>query len=361
MTPVLTSCVTMTPPSDSAATDSGHSLGQGSVWSRFWSISKSVAKSFHPDFDPGQRSDQPGGPWIQLKIQPKELALRLAQRAIPADSYFHTINQVAMACMALASLPGCGGETSQDHNPGASKEPTGTPASTSPSTSPETNGTDLRVKALSYVGFKAPGDWNHKAHKEHKGKEKLFLVLFAVKNILLNHFSSPEGGAKYFHAPWAFVCFVVPIQISKPVSIPMFSGFLSLSQCHWNINRVEPGSLIHNAIGYALNQWPKLIIYCEDGLLNISNAAAENAIRPLTVGRRNWLFADTPDGTRASAIYYSLIESAKANGLEPSEYLCYVLEELPYADTVEKLEALPPWNVKASGALSRNTSHSQTA
>ncbi|MBO9482874.1 transposase [Salinisphaera sp. G21_0] len=335
MTPVLTSCVTMTPPSDSADTDTSHNLGQGSAWSGIWSISKSVAKSFHPDFDPGQRSDQPGGPWIQLKIQPKELALRLAQRAIPANSYFNTINQVAMACLALASLPGCGGETSQDHNPGTSKEPTGTPASTSPSTSPETNGTDLRVKALSYVDFKAPGDWNHKAHKEHKGKEKLFLVLF--------------------------VCFVVPIQISKPVSIPMFAGFLSLSQCHWNINRVEPGSLIHNAIGYALNQWPKLIIYCEDGLLNISNAAAENAIRPLTVGRRNWLFADTPDGTRASAIYCSLIESAKANGLEPFEYICYVLEELPYADTVEKLEALLPWNVKASGALSRNTSHSQTA
>ncbi|WP_206680795.1 hypothetical protein, partial [Endozoicomonas acroporae] len=138
MTPVLTSCVTMTPPSDSAATDSGHSLGQGSVWSRFWSISKSVAKSFHPDFDPGQRSDQPGGPWIQLKIQPKELALRLAQRAIPADSYFHTINQVAMACMALASLPGCGGETSQDQNPGTSKESPGTAAPTSQSTSSAT-------------------------------------------------------------------------------------------------------------------------------------------------------------------------------------------------------------------------------
>ena len=68
---------------------------------------------------------------------------------------------------------------------------------------------------------------------------------------------------------------------------------------------------------------------CEDGLLNISNTAAENAIRPLTVGRRNWLFADTPDGARASAIYYSLIESANANGLEPFEYICYVLKELP--------------------------------
>ena len=91
------------------------------------------------------------------------------------------------------------------------------------------------------------------------------------------------------------------------------------------------------------------------------STAAENAIRPLTVGCRNWLFADPPDGARASAIYYSLIESAKTNGLEPFEYIGYVLKELPYADTLEKLEALLPWNVKASSALSRNTSHSQTA
>ncbi len=114
-----------------------------------------------------------------------------------------------------------------------------------------------------------------------------------------------------------------------------------------NINWVELGSLIDNAIGYTLNQWPKLLIYCEDGLLNISNAAAENAIRPLTVGRRNWLFADTPEGARNSAIYYSLIESAKANELRPFEYIYYVPKELPYADMVEKLEKLLPWSVKA--------------
>ncbi|WP_257297070.1 hypothetical protein, partial [Endozoicomonas sp. YOMI1] len=137
MTPVLTSCVTMTAPSDSAATDSGHSP-EGSGWSGFWNVSKTLAKSFHPDFDPGQQTDlpdQPGSPWIQLKIQPKELALRLAQKAIPANSYFNTINQVAMACLALASLPGCGGQATQDHNLENSKEPTGTAASTSQSTS----------------------------------------------------------------------------------------------------------------------------------------------------------------------------------------------------------------------------------
>ena len=103
-----------------------------------------------------------------------------------------------------------------------------------------------------------------------------------------------------------------------------------------------PGSLTHGAMSYALNQWPKLIVYCEDGNLNISNAAAENAIRPFTIGRKNWLFSDTPNGARASAMYYSLIESAKANGMEPFDYLSHILKELPYADTVEKLEKLLP-------------------
>lgn len=122
-----------------------------------------------------------------------------------------------------------------------------------------------------------------------------------------------------------------------------------------NIQRLVPGSLTHKAMSYALNQWPKLVVYCEDGHLNISNAAAENAIRPFTIGRKNWLFADTPKGARASATYYSLIESAKANGLESFEYLSYILKALPYAETVETLEQLLPWAVKASGVLSKTS------
>lgn len=120
-----------------------------------------------------------------------------------------------------------------------------------------------------------------------------------------------------------------------------------------NITKVVPGSLIHKAMQYALNQWSKLIVYCDNGLINISNAAAEGAIRPFAVGRKNWMFADTPAGAKASAMYYSLIESAKANGLEPFEYFCYLLKHLPYADTVETLEQLLPWSVKASGVILR--------
>ena len=88
-----------------------------------------------------------------------------------------------------------------------------------------------------------------------------------------------------------------------------------------------------------------LVGYCERGDLNISNALAENAIRPFALGRRAWLFADTSHGARASATCYSLIETAKANGLEPSAYIQFVLGHIATADTLEKLESLLPWNV----------------
>jgi len=112
-----------------------------------------------------------------------------------------------------------------------------------------------------------------------------------------------------------------------------------------NIGKVAKDSKTYLAMQYMLNQWPKLIAYCDDGRLNISNVLAENAIRPFVIGRKAWLFADTPKGATASANWYSLVETAKANGLEPHAYLREVIRQLPYADTVEELEALLPWNI----------------
>ena len=111
-----------------------------------------------------------------------------------------------------------------------------------------------------------------------------------------------------------------------------------------NSTRVPRDSLTYKAIQYTLNQWELLIGYLADGRLNISNALAENAIRPFAVGRRNWLFADTPRGAKASATTYSLIETAKANGVEPFAYLHHVLQHIGNARTVEDIEALLPWN-----------------
>lgn len=113
-----------------------------------------------------------------------------------------------------------------------------------------------------------------------------------------------------------------------------------------NISRVPKNSLTYKAIYYSLNQWDLLVGYCDDGQLNISNALAENAIRPFAIGRKNWLFSDTSRGAKASATCYSLIETAKANGLEPYKYLHYVLQHIAEANTVDDIEALLPWNMK---------------
>jgi hypothetical protein len=110
--------------------------------------------------------------------------------------------------------------------------------------------------------------------------------------------------------------------------------------------KVAKGTLTRTAMDYTLNQWPTLVGYCERGDLQISNVVlAENAIRPFALGRKAWLFADTSRGACASATCYSLVETAKANSLEPSAYLQYVLERIAEADTLEALEALLPWNV----------------
>jgi transposase len=131
-------------------------------------------------------------------------------------------------------------------------------------------------------------------------------------------------------------------QLSKPLLEDLHQWLQA------NQHKTPKDSLTYEAIRYALNQWPTLIGYCDDGRLHISNALAENAIRPFAVGRRNWLFADTARGARASATCFSLIETAKANGLEPLSYIEHVLLHIGEADTVEKLEALLPWNVKAA-------------
>lgn len=96
-----------------------------------------------------------------------------------------------------------------------------------------------------------------------------------------------------------------------------------------NQNKVLPKSKLGIAVYYTLSEWDKLVSYISDGLIPIDNNLVENAIRPFVIGRKNWLFYDTQAGARASAFFYSLIETAKANGLEPYSYLNYIFEELP--------------------------------
>lgn len=103
-----------------------------------------------------------------------------------------------------------------------------------------------------------------------------------------------------------------------------------------------PKGLLGKAINYTLNHWGKLIVYIEDGRLSADNNAAENAIRPFVVGRKNWLFAGHPNGAEAGATFYSLVETAKANGLEPYQYLKHIFEKLPLAQTGQDYKSLLP-------------------
>ena len=114
------------------------------------------------------------------------------------------------------------------------------------------------------------------------------------------------------------------------------------------LNTVHPekGSKLEEVVRYSMNQKQQLCAFLNNGEVPISNNLAENAIRPFTLGRKNWLFCDTPKGAEASAVVYSLVESAKANGIEPFAYLQHVLVQLPYfgkSPSHEELETLMPW------------------
>ena len=112
-----------------------------------------------------------------------------------------------------------------------------------------------------------------------------------------------------------------------------------------SVTQVPPKSKLGEAISYSLNQWSKLVRVIDDGRLSMDNNRAERSVRPFTVGRNNWLFSKTHNGARASAVLYSLIETAKANDCEPYEYLEYVLREIPKLKSEDDHGHLLPWNM----------------
>src|SRR6056297_18336 len=109
--------------------------------------------------------------------------------------------------------------------------------------------------------------------------------------------------------------------------------------------QTPPKGLFGKAVNYALSNWPLLDRYLENGHITPDNNAAENALRPFVVGRKNWLFNGHPRGAAASAAIYSLIETAKANGLKPYFYLRYLFDHLPLAETAEDYKKLLPQNL----------------
>lgn len=110
-------------------------------------------------------------------------------------------------------------------------------------------------------------------------------------------------------------------ELSKPVLDQFFEWAESMSG--------KVSGKLEKAINYTLNQWKYLIGYLNDGRIEISNNLAERSIKPFCVDRRNFLFCTSPAGAKAAAIIFSLIETAKANNIEPFKYLCYVLHTAP--------------------------------
>ena len=111
--------------------------------------------------------------------------------------------------------------------------------------------------------------------------------------------------------------------------------------------KVLPKSKIGKALQYGLNHKEKLETYLKDGNCVISNNIAENSIRPFTIGRKNWTFCGSPKGAKASACVYSLVETAKANGLNPYKYLEFLLSRLPGSNmktNPKVLELMMPWD-----------------
>lgn len=123
---------------------------------------------------------------------------------------------------------------------------------------------------------------------------------------------------------------------SRPI-IEKIGGILTKHR-----HSIAPKSLTGKAISYTLDLWPRLSVYLDNPLVSIDNNLVENAIRPFVVGRKNWLFSGSPRGAHASAGIYSIIETAKANGLEPYWYLRYLFEKLPACKGDDEIRSIMP-------------------
>ena len=113
------------------------------------------------------------------------------------------------------------------------------------------------------------------------------------------------------------------LELEKPVLDAL------LAWANETMPKAAPKSALGKALHYLLEQWPYLVRYLEDGRLELSNNRAERSIKPFVMGRKNWLFANTPAGAQSSAVIYSLIETAKENELDPYRYLLWVLRSAP--------------------------------
>ena len=133
----------------------------------------------------------------------------------------------------------------------------------------------------------------------------------------------------------------------KPV-LDEFYSWLIIKQ-----KSITPASSVGKAVNYAVKEWNKFVKFLDSEYLTPDNNIAENAIRPFVIGRKNWLFSNTPRGADSSALLYSLIETAKANGHEPFKYLYFLFENLPLAENQDEISKLLPYNISSEDILAK--------
>lgn len=125
----------------------------------------------------------------------------------------------------------------------------------------------------------------------------------------------------------------------QELSLPLAEEFLSWAHSFANTTK----SPFKTAVEYLIGQWLYLKNVFPDGRLELSNNRAERSIKPFVIGRKNWLFSNSQKGATSSSVIYSIIETAKENGLKPFEYLKFLFETLPNC-TMAKVDELLPWS-----------------
>lgn len=186
------------------------------------------------------------------------------------------------------------------------------------------------------------GCWAHARRKFKEAKDVQVKGKTGGADVALNHIQKLYAIEKKIKSDPPDKRYEVRQQQAKPILDKLKSW---LDKCLLNVSL---SSRLGKAVSYTSNQWLRLVGYLEDGSYPIDNNAAERAIRPFAIGRKNWMFSKSQAGAKASANLYSLITTAKANGLNEYDYLEHVFKVLPNVQSVEEIESLLPWNIQLS-------------
>jgi hypothetical protein len=187
--------------------------------------------------------------------------------------------------------------------------------------------------------LKSTPDYNKPGSLAFRGVE-FCDALFALEREYARNFHSPIPTAE----DYAFR-YEERLKRSKPV----MDEFFNWAQSVYGTILALPRSKMGEALAYAMNHRKHLENVLLDGRLELSNNRSERSIKPFVIGRKNWLFSNTEKGAATSAMFYSIIETAKENGLKQYEYLKYIFEIAPNIDlnNMDDICLLLPWNVPA--------------